>query len=415
MVPGIDPQTSRLAADLSGEFPSIFASAGIHPNLTGIDSSGSMGEVADLLVEPGVVAVGETGLDFYRMTIPKEVQKSSLRKHLEMAEAFGMTLIVHSRGAEAEVLEQLGDNVEVPVIMHCYTGPDEVACAAARRGWFIGFAGPLTYKKNGYLRELAGSLPPDRILAETDSPYLSPEPVRGVRNEPSNLVYIAETLAAVMDLELDSTAKILRRNALEAFQLGGNRRTDLVYRLYGNIYMNITGKCDNSCRFCIRQRTDGLGGYYLRHHSDPEPERLRSIIDLLTVHPGEELVFCGYGEPTMRPALLEELAGRASRKGFTVRLNTNGTCLTRMSADRASEMLAHFDKVSVSLNASCRDEYRELCRPGDPRAWDELLRFVELASEISSVRATAVRYPGIDTKAVKRLARRLGLTFRTRG
>ena len=188
-----------------------------------------------------------------------------------------------------------------------------------------------------------------------------------------------------------------------------------MYKIYGNVYMNITGKCDNGCRFCIRQRTDGLGGYYLRHHIEPEPERLRSIIDFLTVHPGEELVFCGYGEPTMRPALREELAGMASRKGFTVRLNTKGTCLTSISEQRASEMLAHFDKVSVSLNASCRHEYMNLCRPNDPEAWDALLRFVELAAESTSVRATAVRYPGVDMKAVKRLAGRLGLPFRARG
>ena len=124
-----------------------------------------MEAVSDLLLEPGVVAVGETGLDFYRMTVPREAQSNSLRKHLKMAEAFGMSLIVHSRGAEAEVLDQLGDDVGVPVIMHCYTGPKDVAATAAGRGWFLGFAGPLTYKKNGYLRELLRELPRDRILA----------------------------------------------------------------------------------------------------------------------------------------------------------------------------------------------------------------------------------------------------------
>jgi TatD family-associated radical SAM protein len=184
--------------------------------------------------------------------------------------------------------------------------------------------------------------------------------------------------------------------------------------MYGNLYMNITGLCGNRCRFCIRDRTDGLGGYYLRHGDDPKEERLMGIVDLLPGGSGRELVFCGYGEPTMRPLLLRRLAASAAGKGYSVRLNTNGTCLLRMSREETLRMLEPFDAASVSLNASSEEEYERLCRPGNPEAWRSILEFLKLASGHVRLRATAVRYPGVDMDAVAALASSLGIPFRVR-
>ncbi|OPL19982.1 MAG: hypothetical protein AVO35_00560 [Candidatus Aegiribacteria sp. MLS_C] len=374
-----------------------------------------MGSIASLLVRPGVVAVGETGMDLYHDRVPVERQEELFRAHIRMAAAFGLTLVVHSRDAEEKVLQVLGDGPGVPVVMHCYTGPSKTAAAAAEKGFYVGFAGPLTYRGNQRLRELAASLPPDRILAETDSPYLSPEPVRGRRNEPANLVYIVETLSEAAGRDPGDISAQLMQNSLRAFQLGEHRRTDLIYSLYGNIYVNMTGQCTNSCRFCIRDRTDGLGGYYLRHDAEPEESRLREIVSLLPEGSGRKLVFCGYGEPTMRPALLFDLAVSAYRKGYRVRLNTNGTCLLWLSRERTADLLGQFGTVSISLNASSREEYDRLCRPGSPEAWDSLMAFIRMAAEISSPVLTAVRYPGVDMDAVGALAGSLGIPFRIRG
>ncbi|MCK4806235.1 MAG: TatD family nuclease-associated radical SAM protein, partial [Candidatus Aegiribacteria sp.] len=375
----------------------------------------SLDDLAEILLRPRVIAVGETGMDLYRKRIPEKLQIEIFKEHIRLAETFGLTLIVHSRSAEREVLDVLGDDVTVPVIMHCYTGPDDTAREAADRGYYIGFAGVLTFRKNERLRNLAGSLPADRILIETDAPYMSPEPVRGRRNEPSNVKYVADTISEIWGRDPEETAGTLLKNSLKAMQLGPTRRTDLVYSLYGNIYMNITGRCTNHCRFCIKDRTDGIGGYYLKHHGEPLEERLDSIIDSLSPHMGKELVFCGYGEPTMRPDVLNRLAGNASNRGFSVRLNTNGTCLSWLSPEETAELLEPFDAVNVSLNASCREEYNSICRPADENTWDRLMEFIELAGRAASVRLTAVRYPGVSMESVEKLAKSLSLPFRIRG
>ncbi len=415
MVPGISLESSLKAAFLSETRAGVYASAGIHPNEFDPDFPDNPADISEILLRPRVIAVGETGLDLYRERTSAELQIKMFKKHIRLAEAFGLTLIVHSRNAEREVLDVLGDDVAVPVIMHCYTGPYDVALEAVSRGYYIGFAGPLTFKKNDQLRDLARSLPPDRILIETDAPYLSPEPHRGKRNEPSNVKYIADTIIKIWDRDASMTAVTLMKNSMEALQLGPARRTDLVYLLYGNIYMNITGRCANRCRFCIKDRADGIGHYYLKHHREPLEARLESIIESLSPCMGEELVFCGYGEPTMRPELLKKLARSASERGFPVRLNTNGTCLSWLSPSETASLLEPFDSVSVSLNASCREEYNAVCRPLDGNAWDRLLEFIELAGRAASVRLTAVKYSGASMESVKKLAKNLNLPLRIRG
>jgi TatD DNase family protein len=179
--------------------------------------------------------------------------------------------------------------------------------------------------------------------------------------------------------------------------------------------MNITGRCSNRCRFCIKDRADGIGGYYLAHHGEPLEGRLESIIETLSPRMGEELVFCGYGEPTMRPELLKKLARSAAGKGFPVRLNTNGTCLSWLSHEETALLLEPFDTVSISLNTSCREEYNNICRPADGNAWDRLMEFIDLAGRTASVCLTAVRYSGVEMESVKKLAKNLSLPLRIRG
>lgn len=393
----------------------MYAAAGIHPNEIDVDSKGMLGQITRVLLHPGVLAVGETGLDFYHDRVSRTRQVELFEKHIHLARVFGMSLIVHSRAAEATVLDVIGKNPGIPVIMHCYTGPVEIAKEAADRGFYVGFAGPLTYRQNVELRNLAESLPRDRVLVETDAPYLTPEPIRGRRNEPSYVVHTAETLAGVWNMDMQSTAKILLNNSLRVFQLAPDPRTDLVYVLYGRIYMNITGRCTNHCRFCIKNRADGIGGYFLKHREEPDEQRLELIVDSLDPEWVQELVFCGYGEPTMRPKLLFRLARLAADRGFSVRLNTNGLCLERLSPEETIRLLEPFDSVSVSLNASCREEYDYLCQPENETAWESLKEFIELAGKVCETRLTAVRFAGIDMESVNELAEKMNLPFRVRG
>ncbi len=417
MVPGISLQNSLKCASLSETSSFVYAAGGIHPNEINTDSIFTPDALVEILLHPRVVGVGETGMDLFHARVPAELQMEIFREHILLAETFGLTLIVHSRNAEREVLDILGEScLTVPVILHCYTGPADVALEAASRGYFIGFTGPLTFRKNDHLRDLAGSLPPEQLLIETDSPYLSPEPLRGRRNEPANVKYIAAVISEIWGLSQKKTAEILMENSLSALQLGQARRTDLVYRMYGNIYLNITGRCSNNCSFCIKNRADGIGGYYLKHHKEPEEKRLESIIETVSPRMGKELVFCGYGEPTMRPGCLQRLAGIASAEGFKVRLNTNGTCLTWLTAEETEDILESFNAVSISLNASSREEYNHICRPQDKDAWNRLMDFISLAQKSdAAISLTAVRTPDADLRSVTELADSLNLPLRIRG
>jgi len=415
LVPGTCVASSRGAVELAGRVPWVRAAVGIQPGSAAARWGEDLAAIRRLLPSPVIAAIGETGIDLhYPDGPPAAAQEELFERHIEMAEAFGLALVVHSRDAGDRVLGILGRDRPFPVILHCWTGGGEEALAAAAAGYRIGLAGPLTYPANRRLRDLAARLPRDRVLAETDGPYLPPVPLRGRRNEPAYVVRVVEAVAAAWGTPLGEAAGTLMENSLETLGLGSRRPTDLVYRLQGRIYMNITGLCPNACRFCIRDRADGIGGYRLAHGAEPDAGRLRRIVGLLEPGECDELVFCGYGEPTMRPELLRELASSSSARGFRVRLNTNGLCLERMSRERTLGMLAPFDSVSVSLNASGPEEYAEICRPGSPTAWENLLAFIRLARGVCSVRATAVRLPGLDMARVRALAGELGVGFMER-
>lgn len=414
---GTDLEDSRRAMDLAAGLPGVRAACGVHPGESGsVDPDDGAAELFRMALEPSAVAVGEAGLDLHHRRVELPVQAEWLRRQSGIARALNLPLVVHSRKAERECLDVLGESPGHPVVMHCYTGPDEVALESARRGWWVGFAGPLSYSGNGRLRKLAGRLPADRIVVETDAPFLAPQPVRGRTNEPAFVVHTARAASRAMGLEPDAGMDLLWKSSLRLLGLGENARTDPLYVLGENVYVNLTGRCDNDCAFCIRRRKPGLGGYHLRHSGEMDADRLRLAMRLLRPSDFREVVFCGYGEPTMRPELLRELAAAASAGGGRVRLNTNGLATGRIGREGARRMLEPFDSVSVSLNASGPEEYARVCRPGRPDAWSDLMDFLDLLAELPvDAAVTAVRDSGADLKATAALAERLGFPFRARG
>jgi TatD DNase family protein len=418
MVPGIDAESSCRAAALASCHEGVWAAAGVHPNSLGESTDCDFSTVKRLLLEPGVIAVGETGLDFYREDVPAPVQRDWLHRHIDLAADLGYPLILHSRSAEEDLLDELPSCMDSPVILHCYTGIADTACRAGDRGFYVGFAGPLTYRANEHLRESVRHLPGDRILVETDSPYLSPEPFRGRRNEPERILLIAEAIASARGILVADALDMLWENSLNAFQLGGEKgkRTDLLYRLGNSLYANISGECNCDCIFCLRFRQTGIGGYHLEHVEEPSVERLVRSFEMLEPGWFDEIVFCGFGEPTTRPGLLVQLAGISRCKGYSTRLDTNGLALELMPVERARELLVMFDFVSVSLNESSAEAYARICRTCYSDPWSSHLRFIRLAVECGCrTTLTAVRYPGVDLEGTAALAKELGLPFRIRG
>lgn len=416
--PGIDAATSRESVRIAAGFDRVRAAVGIHPSEAS-SCADEFGEIERLAFEPGVCAIGETGLDSNPGAPPTELQTVLFERHVSLARDLDLPLICHSRRAEETLLSILPSHCSHPVILHCYTGPADAALAAASRGFYTSFSGALTFRRNEALRETAARLPRSLVLVETDSPYMAPEPVRGRTCEPAFVVHTARRIAEVRGEPVGETFRTLLGNAERAFLQGPCRRPSVIYVLGRRAYVNLTGKCCNSCRFCIRNISPGLGGYLLDHGGvEPEEARVLGSISRLPREGLEELVFCGYGEPTARPGLLARAAVLARSAGWRLRLDTNGLMLCFSGRDEALRLIRLFDSVSISLNAWDQCSYEALCRPspaaGD--AWARLDEFVRLASSAGvGVRLTAVAFDGVDLDRVRAAAALLGHDLTVRG
>ncbi len=207
---------SRQAIDLAREYAGVYATVGVHPHDVA-DAPRDLSPLRALLSEPEVVAVGETGLDFYRDYAPRDLQERFFRAHIRMALDRDLPLVVHSRGAESRVLEVLGKEAEsgVRAVLHCFGGTVDQARQAVERGYYLGFGGTVTFRKSDRLAVVM-SVPEDRLLLETDCPYLAPVPHRGRRNEPAYVRDIAEFLAKARGDSIDTLARVTTENA-EAF------------------------------------------------------------------------------------------------------------------------------------------------------------------------------------------------------
>jgi len=197
---------------------SIKASVGLHPNDLDAFSDDAMSALADLAVSDAVVAIGETGLDFYRDRSPRERQEASFRAHVELAKATGKTLVIHCRDAHDAVIDVLDDTgAPERVVMHCFSGDVAHARACVERGFYCSFAGNVTYRTAEPLRDAARTVPAELLLVETDAPFLAPVPMRGKRNRPAFVVHTARALAEMLDIDANEFGERTCVNARSAF------------------------------------------------------------------------------------------------------------------------------------------------------------------------------------------------------
>jgi TatD DNase family protein len=215
--PGIDPESSRRSVELADSFRGVFATAGMHPHDAAAFDARAGAEIEELLGNPRVVAVGECGLDFYRMRSPREDQVRVFRAHLSLARESDLPLVVHVRDAWEPILRLLDEGSAERVVLHCFTGDEDLARECAARGWYLSFAGNVTYPKNTHIRAAAGAVPLDRILVETDSPFLAPQRIRGHDNEPANVVDVVDAIASVRGEPVENVRTATSGNASNAF------------------------------------------------------------------------------------------------------------------------------------------------------------------------------------------------------
>jgi TatD DNase family protein len=214
---GTGIESSRAALALADEHDGVFAALGIHPHDAAGADAGRVDELAALLAHERAVAVGETGLDHYRDYAPHAAQLELFERLVALASELGLPVVVHSRSASRETAGVLA-GFDGTVILHCFSEPEQLP-VALDRGYYVSFAGNVTYPKAEALRAAAAAAPLDRLLVETDCPYLSPQPVRGRKNEPAHVVHTLDTIAVARGMSAPELAAVVDANATAAFSL----------------------------------------------------------------------------------------------------------------------------------------------------------------------------------------------------
>jgi len=219
---GTDVASSREAVAHATAHPQVHAVVGIHPNDAEQATPEALAELDALAADPHVVGIGETGLDHYRDWCPHDVQERAFRAHVDLATAHDLALVIHCRDAWDDTLRVLADHgAPQRVVLHCFSGDTGVVAHAAERGWFMSFAGNVTFNNAQDLRDAAARVPPELLLTETDSPYLTPEPHRGTPNDSSRIPLVLAQLARVQERPEQDVAREVLANARRAFGLDG--------------------------------------------------------------------------------------------------------------------------------------------------------------------------------------------------
>lgn len=216
-----DMSSNGDAIALAASYPGVYATVGMHPHDAKEVGEQELQKLRELAAKPKVVAIGETGLDYHYDHSPREIQRRVFAQFIHLARETGLPLVVHERDAAkdaAELLRSEGAG-KLRGVIHCFTGDYEAACGYLDLGFFLSFTGIITFKNAEPLREVVRKVPLDRMLVETDSPYLTPVPYRGRRNEPAYVCHVAETIAHVKGLDLREVAEATTRNAQILFEI----------------------------------------------------------------------------------------------------------------------------------------------------------------------------------------------------
>ena len=405
------------AIDIANTHDDIYATVGLHPHEASLFNDQVFTEIKKLADEPKVIAIGEVGLDYHYMHSPEQTQIKTFEAFIDLARQKRLPLVIHSRDANKESMKILkkmhaGD---VAGVIHSYGGDMEQAKEALELGFYLSINGIVTFKNAQSLRNAISELPVERLLIETDCPFLAPVPYRGKRNEPAYTSYVLSAISEIKHIEKEKLSSILLDNARKAFGIGINQT--IVYSLNNKLYLNITNRCTNMCVFCPKFKND----YYVKDYQLKLFKKEPSYDEIIKAIQGqsgyEEVVFVGFGEPTQRLDILISVSKWLKEQGIKkVRLDTDGLGNLIYGRDITGELAQYIDSVSVSLNAGDAKTYSKLCpnKYGEA-SYSAIIDFIKLARiHFKEVTATMVELPNIDIEATRAVARALGVNFRIR-
>ena len=290
---GSSIEGARRSVELSGRYDGVYAALGVHPHEAASVTDAVIDEFKSLAGNGKVVAIGEVGLDYYRNLSPKEAQVSAFRRFIHLASDLDLPLVLHGRQADRDMLDMLmrEKSGDIAGVMHCFSGDADFLKECLDLGLYVSFTCSLTFKNARALREVAARMPVERLLLETDAPFLAPQAFRGRRNEPSHIVSLVEEWSRILGLSREDIARITTHNANRLFKLGIPERSSVAYEIRDSLYLNITNRCTNACDFCIRGKTRFVKGHNLRLDAEPSAEEIiRAAGDTGKY---KEVVFCG--------------------------------------------------------------------------------------------------------------------------
>lgn len=421
---GTNPDYSRRAVEIAQAHRSVYATVGIHPHDAKNAGADDYRMLRDLSQHPKVLAYGEIGLDFFKDYSPRPIQREHFRRQVRLARELELPLIIHDRDAHEEtltILKEEGDRFRG--VFHCFAGDEDFARRVIDLGFMISFTGTITYAKKGQetvAHRVIEQTPFEMLLVETDAPFLTPNPYRGKRNEPAHVRYVAEKIAELKGLSVEEIARQTTMNAYRLFRFETKGlQPAIVYAHKNALYINLTSRCTNRCSFCAKFPDFILGPHYLYLEPEKEPsvDDVLAAVDNPAAH--AEIVFCGFGEPTLRWADMLAIAKQLKKRGARrIRLNTNGQADLIRNRSTAKEMKGVIDAVNVSLNAADAAAYQRLCHPSfGAQTFAAVTDFIGQAKRyVPEVVVSAVATPDLDPETVRKLAETmLGVPFRRRG
>lgn len=432
--PGTDLESSRFAIELAEKYEMIYAAVGIHPHDAAKATEKTLEEIEKLSHHPKAVAIGEIGLDYHYNYSPQEIQRKVFTKQIEIAQRRDLPIIIHTREAESDTLAIVKDEVRkapnwrvgIPTnrypspkgVFHSFSGDSSLAWKVINLGFYISVPGVVTFKpKDGQkskLVDVVENVSIEHILLETDSPFLTPVPHRGKRNEPAYVKNVAEKVAEIQHLSVEDIGRASNLGVYKLFGIGKYPEPTIAYNIRNSLYLNITLRCDANCWFCDRKGEAVVKGHNLKIKKEPTAQEVKEAIGDPKKY--EEIVFCGFGEPTIRFDVVKEVGKWVKQNGGKVRLNTDGHGNVINHRNIVPELVGIVDSVSISLNSTDPIQYGEMMRIDGEKYFPAMVDFAkEAVNLIGDVTMTIVELTGSDeAKARHFVEKEIGAKFRNR-